>query len=249
MKNKHLLITIAALLLTIRQATAQARLSDENTIFWTPLIISTRINDHFALHTEYQWRRVRWGETWQQSLLRLGLTYNASKTTAFQAGYGWILTYPYGDWPIAANGTFTEHRIYQQVQFKLRVSESGIEALPRIRLEQRWLAALNPGGSFSHWNYVNRIRLQQRYNFPFKAFKKDFYASIIDDVFIGFGRKVGQNVFDQNRLYGLLGWNISKKAQLELGVLNQILQQPRTVGGSAVFQYNTGPVLGCNLKL
>lgn len=247
MKLRNIFLIAVTACLSV-ETQAQTRLSDDNNIVWTPLIISTRLNDKFALHTEYQWRRTNWGVNWQQSLLRLGLTWNASKTTAFQAGYGWILTYPYGDWPIAANGTFTEHRIYQQVQFKLKVSESGIEAAPRIRLEQRWLAALNPDGSFSHWNYLNRIRLQQRYNFPFKAFKQELYASIIDDVFIGFGKKVGQNVFDQNRLYGLLGWNISKKVQLETGVLSQIVLQSKTVGGSQVFQYNTGPVLGCNVK-
>jgi hypothetical protein len=37
--------------------------------------------------------------------------------------------------------------------------------------------------------------------------------------------------------------------QLELGVLNQILQQGKAVNGKPVFKYNTGPVLGCNIKL
>ena len=228
---------------------AQNRITDENDIFWMPVTISTKLNKQFALHTEYQWRRNHYGKTWQQSLLRMGLTYSRGKNVTYQAGYGWILTYPYGDYPIAANGTFTEHRLYQQMQIKTGINEKGAVLINRLRLEQRWLAALNADGSFNHWNYLNRIRLNQRYNFPFKAFGKDCYFTLMDEIFIGFGQHVGQNVFDQNRLFGLLGWNVSKKAQIEFGVLNQIVQQGKAVNNKPVFQYNTGPVLGCNLKL
>jgi hypothetical protein len=227
---------------------SQNRITDKNDILWMPVTNSTKLNDKFALHTEYQWRRNNLGITWQQSLLRMGLTYNRSKTVSYQAGYGWILTYPYGDYPIAANGTFTEHRIYQQAQFKTALNDQGVMLINRLRLEQRWLAANNADGSINHWNYVHRVRLNQRYNFPFKAFKKDCYFTLMDEIFIGFGENVAQNVFDQNRLFGLLGWNVSPKVQLELGAINQIVQQGKTVNAKPVFQYNTGPVLGCNIK-
>ena len=46
-----------------------------------------------------------------------------------------------------------------------------------------------------------------------------------------------------------LGWNVNEKVQLELGVLNQILQQGKLVTAKPVFQYNSGPVFGLNLKL
>ena len=227
---------------------SQNRITDQNDILWMPVTISTKLNDKLALHTEYQWRRNHFGKTWQQSLLRMGLTYNRSKTVSYQAGYGWILTYPYGDYPIASNGTFAEHRIYQQAQFKTALNDQGVMLINRLRLEQRWLAANNADGSINHWIYVHRIRLNQRYNFPFKAFKKDCYFTLMDEIFIGCGKNIGQNVFDQNRLFGLLGLNVSPKVQLELGAINQIVQQGKTVNTKPVFQYNTGPVLGCNIK-
>lgn len=249
MKIKVRLFAVFLAFCVILGLTAQNRISDENQVLWAPVTISTKINEKFALHTEYQWRRNNLGKTWQQSLLRVGLTYNASKITAFQAGYGWILTYPYGDYPLAPNGTFTEHRIYQQALFKVPLNADGTTMISRIRLEQRWLAVLNADKSLNHWNYLNRVRIMQRLNFPFKVSGKDCYASLMDEVFIGFGKNVGQNVFDQNRLYGLLGWNVNKKVQLELGVLNQILQQGKLVAAKPVFQYNSGPVFGLNLKL
>jgi hypothetical protein len=99
------------------------------------------------------------------------------------------------------------------------------------------------------WNYLNRIRLMHRIQWPLKSIHKNLYLALSDEIFIGFGKNVGLNVFDQNRLFGLLGMNLNKSIQLEMGVLNQILQQGKAVNGKPVFQYNTGPVLGCNIKL
>lgn len=228
---------------------SQNRISDANEIFWLPVNLSIKINNRLTFNGEYQWRRNELGKTWQQSLLRTGLTYNKDKVTSFQAGYGWILTYPYGDYPIALNGTFTEHRLHQQVMFKNELTATGSLLITRLRLEQRWLAVLNPDQSLNHWNYLNRIRIMQRLNSPILIRKKSCYFSVMDELFIGFGKNVGLNVFDQNRLFGLLGLNLNKSLQFEMGVLNQILQQGKAVNGKPVFQFNTGPVLGCNIKL
>ena len=228
---------------------SQNRISEENTLLWTPLVVNTKLNDKFSLLTEYQWRRTNFGKNPQQQLLRFGLTHSAGKTISLQAGYAWILTHPYGNYPIAENGTFAEHRTHQQVVFNTSLNTRGTALISRIRLEQRWLAILNSDGSLNHWKYLNRIRLNQRINFPFKAVKKNCYASVMDEIFIGFGKNLGLNVFDQNRLFVLFGININPKMQLEIGAVNQILQQGKAVGGKAVFQYNTGPVAGINLKL
>lgn len=221
---------------------AQHRISDYNDILWVPITTSIKINNRWGIHAEYQWRRDRFGKTWQQSLARTGITWNQSKNISFQAGYGWILTYNYGDYPMGRTGTFEEHRLHQQVQIKSGLNETGNELITRLRLEQRWV---DNGGRL----LLNRIRLMQRINFPFKAYSRNFYFSTIDEVFIGFGNNVNRNVFDQNRLYALFGWNISDQFSLEAGALNQILQQPAAVSGKSVFQYNTGPVIGLSAKL
>jgi hypothetical protein len=233
-------------LLSFSPLSAQIRLSDRNEILWVPLTASIKLNKQFALHAEYQWRRADFGKTWQQSLARTGITWNQSENIAFQAGYGWILTYNYGDYPMGRFGTFEEHRLHQQVQIKSKLNDGKNELITRIRLEQRWV---DNGVRI----LVNRIRLMQRLNIPFKISGKDFYASLMDEVFIGWGQPLGMNVFDQNRLYGLMGWKISEKFSLEAGVLNQILQQPGPVyfnrTPTPVFQYNTGLVLGLVMKL
>ena len=69
------------------------------------------------------------------------------------------------------------------------------------------------------------------------------YAAIYDEIFVGFGKNVNENVFDQNRLGVLLGYRFSSKVRIEGGFLSQIVQLPREVTGRNVFQYNTGVIL------
>ena len=69
------------------------------------------------------------------------------------------------------------------------------------------------------------------------------YAAIYDELFIGFGKNVNENVFDQNRLGILLGYRFNKKFRVEGGFLQQIVQLGREVNNRNVFQYNNGIIL------
>jgi hypothetical protein len=55
-----------------------------------------------------------------------------------RAGYAWIETYPYGDFPINGLGKdFTEHRIFQMVTLTDKISK--VELSHRFMLEQRFV--------------------------------------------------------------------------------------------------------------
>ena len=68
-------------------------------------------------------------------------------------------------------------------------------------------------------------------------------AAIYDEIFIGFGKNVNENVFDQNRLGVLLGYRFSSKLRIEGGFLSQIVQLPREINNRNVFQYNNGLIV------
>lgn len=74
------------------------------------------------------------------------------------------------------------------------------------------------------------------------------YAAVYDELFVGFGKNVNENVFDQNRLGILLGYRFSPKVRIEGGYLNQIVQLSREVNGSNVFQNNKGILLSTILN-
>jgi hypothetical protein len=75
------------------------------------------------------------------------------------------------------------------------------------------------------------------------------YAALYDELFVGFGKNVNANVFDQNRIGILLGYRFSKNVRLEAGYLNQTVQFGRQINGQNVFQYNHGLILNANFNL
>jgi hypothetical protein len=74
------------------------------------------------------------------------------------------------------------------------------------------------------------------------------YFAIYDEIFIGFGRNVNENIFDQNRVGIVLGYRFSPTIRIETGYLNQTLQLGREVNNRNVFQYNNGIILNANFN-
>lgn len=220
---------------------AQNRITDKNNIGWLNANVILNFSDRWGLQTEYHWRRDDYGENWQQGLLRVGVNYKLTPETLLRVGYGWAETYPYGSIPINGFGKdFTEHRIYEMVQFSNKISSLSISH--RFMLEQRWVGRYTSANLESEDDYVytNRLRYMARFQLP--IYKK-LYAAVYDELFIGFGQDVGENVFDQNRFGALVGYAITKNLRLEGGYLNQIVQLGREVNNKNVFQRNNGFIL------
>ena len=51
------------------------------------------------------------------------------------------------------------------------------------------------------------------------------FLAFYDEIFVNFGKEVSYNIFDQNRLYGALGFTISPDLKIEAGYLHQLVQQ------------------------
>lgn len=93
------------------------RINTYQKIGWFNYFGTYKLTNKFGFHTEYQWRRNNIIKHWQQSLLRMGINYQFNPRILFRAGYAWVETFPYGDFPINGLGRdFTEHRIFQMIQ-------------------------------------------------------------------------------------------------------------------------------------
>lgn len=236
--RKAILIITAAIVTNC--SFSQSRISDHNTIGWFSTTITPAISKKVSLHAEYQWRRDEFVKNWQQSLLRVGVNYKVHPQVTLHTGYAWIETFPYGTYNLASVlKRFPEHRIYEQLVVTANVGKSTL--LHRLRLEQRWL------GRFTSINtdkpsyvFLNRLRYMPRLDIPFN---EKWYAAVYDEIFIGFGKNVGENVFDQNRISGLIGYKANKNFRIEGGFLNQTVQLGREIEGKNVFQYNNGLIV------
>lgn len=239
-----ILICFCSYLVTYAQNT---RITDKNTIGWYAYTGTVSLNKKWSIHTEYQWRRVNVISDWQQSLLRTGINFKVNQKLTLRAGYAWIETYNYGDIPINGFGKqFTEHRAYQMATINDKISV--VEFSHRFMLEQRWIGRYANASSTKEndFFFVNRLRYMYRLQIPLKGktmADKTAYAAVYDEIFLGFGKNVNENVFDQNRLGVLLGYRFSSKVRIEGGYLNQTVQLPREINNRNVFQYNNGLIL------
>lgn len=229
------------------------RTNTRNNIGWYNYFGTFQVSGNFGIHTEYQWRRNNFGTDWQQSLLRVGLNYNPSSRVQLRAGYAWIETFAYGDIPLNSLGRdFTEHRVFEMVQLAHR--EGIVDLSHRFMLEQRFVGRYS-NASLSHedeFPLQNRIRYMFRLQIPLKEKEvkdKTPYVAMYNEVFIGFGKNVNANVFDQNRIGILLGYRFNKSIRIEGGYLNQTLQYGRQINGHSVFQNNNGFIINANFNL
>lgn len=222
------------------------RINDFNNTNWLQTFHTISLNKKWSLHAEYQWRREKGLKFWQQGLLRIGANYKVTDNVIAHAGYAWAETFPYGDYPIANNGTFPEHRLYEQLT--LRQPSGTVLFTHRFRVEHRWLGRVKAGTvgdrEIEDWFFLHRFRYQFRTQYPFwTKGDKQFYGAAADEIFIGAGKNLGTNIFDQNRIFLLLGLKLNKKVSLEAGYFNQTLQQGRRVNNNTIMQRNNGVVV------
>ncbi|ELR69235.1 hypothetical protein C900_05306 [Fulvivirga imtechensis AK7] len=162
-------------------------------------------------------------------MLRLGVDYYTKNSLQISAGYGWIVSYPYGAQPIAY--TFPEHRIWQQLITNQTFGKLYFNH--RYRLEQRWMRKKVPGQDDGYenagFNFRNRARYRLLVSVPLtnkELTDNTLFLALYDEVFLGFGKGIGKNILDQNRLYAGLGWRFDKNFNVQTGYLNHFAIKP-----------------------
>ena len=202
---------------------SQKEISPQNHA-WVMYFGNHKLSEHWGIHTEYQWRRADMFNDWQQSLLRLGVDYYSKQNAQYTVGYGWIKSFQYGDQPIAHN--LNEHRIWEQFVIKNKVGR--VDISHRYRLEQRFIEnwVKDANAVYAQDGFVFRQRVRYRFMATVPLSRKEMkdktlFLAVYDEPFLGFGKGIGKNILDQNRLYGAIGWRFNKDFNVQLGYLNQ----------------------------
>jgi len=220
----------------------QSRLFENNTIGWYNYFGTIRLSDKWSAHTEFQWRRDELIQSRQQELTRIGINYQAAPNLQLRAGYAWIETAAYGGLPLNAFGkSFTEHRTYQMAT--VNQSLGTVQLSHRYMVEQRWVGRYSSPSEETEdvFPLTHRLRYMVRAQKSFGP--KAPYLAAYNEVMVQFGKNVGENVFDQNRLALLVGYTFSPTVRIEGGYLNQTLQFGREILGSNYFQTNHGLIV------
>ncbi len=172
---------------------------------WLIYIGSKQLNTKWNLHHEVQYRNYNAIGDLEQLLLRTGLGYAIDTNTNVLLGYGFIRSENFINGTSEKNST-NEHRVFQQLISKQRIGK--VKLSHRYRFEQRFLE--------------NDVRLRFRYflgvNLPIHNSK--YYLSAYNELFLN-----GESaVFDRNRIYGGLGYQLKQNIKLELGYMSQVFE-------------------------
>lgn len=249
---KKLSVLLLLGLISLSSYSQNTRIKDKNSIGWYALNASLKLDNKWSLIGEFQWRRVHLISDPQQNVFKLAINRVVYPGVNIRAGLGLAESFNYGDIPLNTFGKqFTEHRAYEMVGLNNKFGV--LESTHRFMLEQRWVGRYSVASLEKEDEsvYTNRFRYMYRAQIPLKGREitdKTAYAAIYDEVFVGFGKNVNENVFDQNRFGILIGYRFSPRVKAEGGYLNQIAQLGREVGGRNVFQHNSGIILSTNLS-
>ncbi len=191
---------------------------------WDAVFSTIKTGKKTSLHTDVQWRSTDNIKNTQTLLLRPGLNYHLNKKIILSAGYAFINNRrTIGN----ISGYAAEHRLWEQLIINHKVKT--VAVAHRFRLEQRFISKsivvnneLQNDGSLT----AHRLRYFIRNILPLKkqeTFNKGMFAALQNEVFVNIGNNdnVNGEFFDQNRLYLATGYRLSKKADLEIGYMNQ----------------------------
>ncbi len=176
---------------------------------WLIYIGNKKVNSKFNLHNEIQYRNYDAIGDLEQLLLRTGLGYTFKDNSYnLLLGYGYIASENYKD--ENEKYAINEHRIFQQ--FTSLQTIGSIKIQHRYRFEQR----------FVERDFKQRFRYFVSLNIPLKIKKNtQTYLSVYNEIFMN----TNSPVFDRNRLYGGIGYNINKNIRVEIGYMNQFFEK------------------------
>ena len=176
---------------------------------WLIYIGNKKLDQKWNLHHEVQYRNYNAIGDLEQLLIRTGLgyTFNENKNNVL-LGYGYILSENYiGD--TDEKFSVNEHRIFQQFTSKQKIGQ--VKLSHRYRFEQRFVES----------DFKMRLRYFLGVNIPLtKKEENKYYVSAYNEIFLN----TESSVFDRNRLYGGIGYHLTKNIRLEAGYMNQFFE-------------------------
>lgn len=215
-KTLKILFVIIAVSNTLYAQDVRSRTANTNA--WFMYFGNHKISERIGIHAEVQIRRHDIASEWQQLLLRTGIDYYLKDNHRITAGYAFIETHPYGTFAVPQS--FPEHRLWQQ--FTTTQTLGKVNLNHRYRLEQRMIGNATTG-EFKNGRYENRFRYMAKATMNITQSANPVFAALYNELFINFGKDVAYNIFDQNRLYGAIGFTFSPALKLEVGYLYQVV--------------------------
>jgi hypothetical protein len=178
---------------------------------WLIYIGNKKVDSKWNIHNEVQYRNYDAIGDLEQLLLRTGVGYNLSENNHnLLLGYGYILSHNYSA-DTEDKLDVNEHRIFQQFTSKQKIGNVSLSH--RYRFEQRFVES----------DFKMRLRYFLAFKVPIlktETSPTKLYLSAYNEVFLN----TESDVFDRNRVYGGLGYQLNNNVRIEAGYMNQLFE-------------------------
>ena len=210
------IILLSTLLFSFLFVQAQNRPDEDQLGAWYMYFFNADFKDSkFGIQGDYQFRFWNAGSDLEQVLLRTGITYRPDNINGlFTLGYGNITSGAPGD----SKETSNESRIYQEALLPHKLTNR-LSLTHRFRYEQRFVEGQDFRTRYRYNLFMNILLNKE------KLEKNALYIALYNEVFINGQRDIGDErtvqLFDRNRSYLGLGYNIFDNLRVQAGWMQQ----------------------------
>lgn len=221
--NTYFIVALVALFFQPFFAPAQTPNEKQITHYnqcWTSVNSTMRFSDHWGLMADFHVRTDDFYNNIYFYFFRIGAVnwINGKYPVAYGYAHLWSA-------PKAGNETWAdENRIYQQ--WTSSHNEGIVKVLQRIRTEERWKDVIVDDEKTGEQQFSFRLRYLAAFEIHVFKNKKIPALVISDEVMVQFGKEVGLNTFDQNRLFIGLKIPIKSDLSFDIGYMNILQQKP-----------------------
>jgi len=189
---------------------------------WFLLLNHYKINDKGSLGNELHLRLDDYFNDKQQWILRPFVNYHGSDKVIYSAGYSYIKTYPYGQYPLP--DAVPEHNVWEQITVNQQLNKSSISH--RYRMEHRWSGRLqlnSADGSYEVADYTFSNRFRYRLTFR-KPINETWFINIFDELWVRTDKAWKSTQFDRNWIYFGIGYNVNENISFQGAYMHQYAQ-------------------------
>lgn len=233
-------VLLSAFVLVLSNSVQAQRVSTSNEQLWISHWGDHRVHDRWSLHSEAHVRRAEMGGTAQQLLFRPAVNYHLHEKVMVTGGYSYYANSRYGEYPIRYKNW--EHHGFAQLQFSSLINK--VRMQHRYRWERRWAANMVPGAQgdraeMDGYNRSDRFRYRVWVTIPMGGDKSPWSINGYNEAFVSLGGSVTGDRFSQNRVSGLMGYQVNKEFNLMAGYLYQTINRPGLAAGADVLEMNS----------
>ncbi len=198
-------------------------------LLWYGVYTTININEKWYFQNELQERHYI-NPTAQHQFVFRGHIHRYIGTSGWESSMGMCLFLQNPNDP-KASVKLTVPELRPHLEFACKQKFKRLTFDHRIRTEARFFhnintAATSLSNGYSFGNF--RFRFLFQFTIPIikVAAKRFLKLKVSDEIHINAGRNIVTNVFDQNRVYGGIGYDVSPSLAIEAGYLNWFQQRP-----------------------